>query len=48
MDPFKVHGAHYGESKMVHMIRKGRVKWLAKGDATGQALLIPWLFGLAA
>jgi IS6 family transposase len=32
----------------VHMIRKGRVRWLAKGDAAGQALFIAWLFGLAA
>ena len=32
----------------VHMINKGRVRWLAKGDAVGQALFIAWLFGLAA
>jgi hypothetical protein len=32
----------------VHMIRKGRVRWLPKGDAVGQALFIAWLFGLAA
>ena len=32
----------------VHMIRKGRVRWLAKGDAVGQAQFIAWLFGLAA
>ena len=32
----------------VHMIRKGRVRWLAKGDAVGQGLFIAWLFGLAA
>jgi hypothetical protein len=32
----------------VHMIRKGRVRWLAKRDAVGQALFIAWLFGLAA
>jgi transposase-like protein len=31
----------------VHMIRKGRVRWLAKGDAVGQGLFIAWLFGLA-
>jgi hypothetical protein len=30
------------------MIRKGRVRWSAKGDAVGQALFITWLFGLAA
>jgi hypothetical protein len=30
------------------MIRKGRVKWFAKGDAVGQALFIDVLFGLAA
>jgi transposase-like protein len=32
----------------VHMIRKGRVRWMAKGDAIGQALFIGRLFGLAA
>src|ERR1700686_5384391 len=32
----------------VHMIRKGRVRWLAKGDAVGQALFIAGLFGLTA
>ena len=32
----------------VHMIRKGRVRWLAKGDAVGQALFIAGLFGLVA
>ena len=32
----------------VHMIRKGRVRWLAKGDAVGQALFIAGLFGLDA
>src|ERR1700692_1811765 len=32
----------------VSMIGKGRVKWLAKGDAVGQALFIDALFGLTA
>jgi IS6 family transposase len=32
----------------VQMIRKGRVRWLAKGDVVGQALFIGELFGLAA
>jgi hypothetical protein len=32
----------------VHMIRKGRVRWLAKRDTVGQALFIAWLFGIAA
>ena len=32
----------------VHMIRKGRVRWLVKGDAVGQALFIAGLFGLTA
>jgi transposase, IS6 family len=32
----------------VHMIRKGRVRWLAKDDALGQALFITDLFGVAA
>jgi transposase-like protein len=32
----------------VHMIRKGRVRWLAKGDTAGQVRFIAELFGLAA
>jgi len=32
----------------VAMIRKGRVRWLAKGDAVSQAHFIAELFGLAA
>src|SRR6201984_3946552 len=32
----------------LHMIRKGRVRWLAKRDTVGQALVIAWLFGVAA
>jgi transposase, IS6 family len=32
----------------VHMIRKGRVRWLTKDDAVGQALFIGELFGIAA
>jgi IS6 family transposase len=31
----------------VHMIRKGRVRWLAKGDAIAQAAFIFALFGIA-
>ena len=31
-----------------NMIRKGRVKWLAKGDSVGQAIFIEMLFGLVA
>ena len=31
----------------VNMIRKGRVKWLTKGDPVGEALFIAALFGLA-
>jgi IS6 family transposase len=30
----------------VHMIRKGRVRWLAKDDALGQALFIRDLFSI--
>lgn len=30
------------------VIRKGRLKWLAKQDSVGQALFIDALFGLAA
>jgi transposase-like protein len=32
----------------VHMIRKGRVRWLAKDDSVGQALFINSLFSIAA
>jgi hypothetical protein len=32
----------------VHMILKGRVRWLAKENAVGQADFIAGLFGLAA
>ena len=31
----------------LNMIRKGRVKWLAKGDSVGQMIFIDMLFGLA-
>ena len=32
----------------MHMINKGRVRWLAKGDALGQAYFVAGLFGIAA
>jgi DDE domain len=32
----------------VNMIRKGRVKWVAKGDARTQARFVEKLFGIAA
>ena len=32
----------------VNMTRKGRVRWVAKGDAVGQARFISKLFGVAA
>jgi hypothetical protein len=32
----------------MHMINKGRVRWLAKGDAVGQAHFVGSLFGIAA
>lgn len=32
----------------VNMIRKGRIRWLPKGDAVGHAMFISELFGLAA
>jgi transposase, IS6 family len=32
----------------MNMIRKGRVRWLVKGDALGQALFISELFGISA
>jgi transposase-like protein len=34
--------------EVMHMIRKGRVRWLSKGDAIGQAHFIAKLFGVAA
>jgi IS6 family transposase len=34
--------------EVVHMIRKGRVRWVAKGDALGQARFIAELFGISA
>ena len=32
----------------MHMINKGRVSWLGKGDAVGQAHFVASLFGIAA
>ena len=32
----------------MHMINKGRVKWLAKGDSVGQAYFVGSLFAIAA
>ena len=32
----------------VHMIRKGRVRWVAKADAVAQSRFIAELFGIAA
>ena len=32
----------------MNMIRKGRIRWLSKGDALGQAFFIAGLFGVAA
>ena len=32
----------------MHMIRKGQVKWLAKGDVTEQIRFIHQIFGVAA
>jgi transposase, IS6 family len=32
----------------MHMIRKGQVKWLAKGDIAGQVRFIHQIFGIAA
>ena len=32
----------------MNMIRKGQVRWLAKGDVVGQAKFIQRLFGIAA
>jgi transposase, IS6 family len=36
------------KKRVLRMIRKGRVRWLAKGNAVGQADFIAGLFGLAA
>jgi hypothetical protein len=32
----------------IHMIRKGQVRWLAKGDVLGQCAFIHSLSGIAA
>ena len=32
----------------IHMVRKGRVRWLAAHDAAGEALFIAALFGISA
>jgi hypothetical protein len=32
----------------MHMIRKGQVPWLAKGNVLGQRVFIPSFFGIAA
>ena len=32
----------------MHMIRKGQVRWLSKGDVVGQVRFIQRLFGIAA
>ena len=32
----------------MHMIRKGQIRWLPKGDTVGQARFVNQLFGLAA
>jgi hypothetical protein len=32
----------------MHMIRKGQVRWLGKGDVIGQRQFIHKLFGIAA
>ena len=40
--------AHVARIETVHMIRKGRVRWLAKDDVLGQALFIADLFGISA
>ena len=33
---------------MVNMIRKGQVKWMAKGDIVGQVAFVARLLGLGA
>ena len=36
------------EIEIMHMINKGRVRWLAKGDAIGQAYFVSSLVGIGA
>lgn len=31
----------------MHMIRKGQVRWVAKGDILGQVRFVHWIFGIA-
>lgn len=44
---FRARGGTVQGIETVKMIRKGQVRWLAKGDTVGQALFIGELFGLA-
>jgi len=39
--------AKYGYESM-YMIRKGQVRWLAKGDVAGQVKFIHQVYGIAA
>ena len=35
------------EYKVMHVIRKGQIRWLAKGDGVGQRQFIHTLFGIS-
>ena len=37
-----------GQAEAMNMLRKGQIRWLAKGDVVGQAKFIQRLFGVAA
>jgi transposase-like protein len=46
--PFKSAWRTLQGIETMHMINKGRVRWLPKGDAVGQAHFVASLFGIAA
>jgi hypothetical protein len=41
-------GAWRTIDEAMHLIRKGQIRWLAKGDVVGQRQFIHSLFGIAA
>jgi hypothetical protein len=45
---FKARGEPLEGIDAVNMIRKGRVRWVAKGDVRAQSQFVAKLFGIAA
>jgi IS6 family transposase len=46
--PLRRRGEPCKDTRVMHMIRKGQIKGVEKGDARGQVLFIANLFGVAA